>query len=97
MSGPGYDNKPVGVLLLTPLRSPDNMELTYMGLIPEVRGLGLSKVLLHEALRCARECQNRCLTLAVDCRNHPAYHIYSRFGFSVLLRSSVMYRSSRFS
>ncbi|KPK77039.1 MAG: hypothetical protein AMJ79_04600 [Phycisphaerae bacterium SM23_30] len=88
-------DQPVGVLLLVPLRTPEAMELTYMGLCPEARGRGLGGFMLREALAGAHQCQNRILTLAVDCRNRTAYHLYSKFGFKTVLRRTVMIQSLR--
>ncbi|MFC1782114.1 GNAT family N-acetyltransferase [Planctomycetota bacterium] len=86
-------DNPVGALLLIPLRAPNAMELTYMGLCPGARGEGLGAFMLHEAIACARQYQNRILTLAVDCRNRKAYQLYHKFGLKIVLRRSVLIRS----
>jgi len=70
------------------------MELTYMGLCPEARGEKLGKYLIHEAIACARRSGSRCLTLAVDCRNQPAYRLYRAVGFKNFLTRTVLYRSA---
>jgi len=90
-----FDNKPVGVLLMIPLRGTEAMELTYMGLCPEVRGKDLGKVLIKEAISVATASGARRLTLAVDKRNNIAYHLYLRFGFSIFLSRIVFWYSSR--
>ena len=82
-----------GILLLTPSRSANAMELTYMGVVEGMRRKGMSKIILCHALNCARNFGAQFLALAVDCRNHPAYHLYTNLGFTVLQRRSVMYAS----
>lgn len=89
------NEKPIGVLLLTPSRSPNAMELTYMGLTEPARGKGISKIMLSQALASAGDFGAQFLALAVDCRNCPAYHLYSDFGFTVLQRRTIMYTSLR--
>lgn len=86
---------PVGVLLLNPLRQQHLMEITYMGLVPPARRRGLGRLMLQEAALAAQQSQNRPLTLAVDCRNHPAARLYRRFGFRDTHRRTVMILSSR--
>jgi mycothiol synthase len=88
-------DKPIGVLLLIPLRASEAMELTYMGLCPGARGEGLGAFMLQEAISCARQCQNRMLALAVDCRNQIAFQLYGRFGFKTGLRRTVLFNSLR--
>jgi len=89
-----WDNNPAGVLLLAPSRTNDFMELIYMGLAPAMRAKGLGKVLLNEALSCARQSGVESLLLAVDHRNHPACQLYKNFGFAEVLRRTVLYYSS---
>lgn len=88
-----WQDEPVGVLLLMPLRSQRMMELTYMGLCPAARGRGLGKVLVGEALRCRDGSGNDHLMLAVDCRNKPARDLYEGFGFRTILCRTVFIRS----
>lgn len=89
--------EPIAVLLLTPSRSSDSMELTYMGVVAHARQAGLGQIMLSQALTRAADFGAQFLALAVDCRNYPAYHLYSSFGFNVLQRRTIMYKSSRFS
>ena len=90
-----WKNEPAGALLLTPLPTPHTMELTYMGLCPPARGRQLGRLLLTEALCWARQYHMCCLTLAVDCRNHPALRLYRDFDFTPLFRRTVFIYSSR--
>jgi len=89
-----HNQKPAAVLLLSPLKSSNMLELTYMGLIPEFRGRGLSRLVLEEALRCIPLSNRRNLTLAVDCRNKPACQLYLNFGFEVIFRRTALIKPS---
>ena len=88
------NGRPIGVLILSPLKSSDAIELTYMGLTPAARGHGLGAFMLAEALRCVHRHSSACLMLAVDCRNRAAFDLYQRFGLSSATRRSVLYRST---
>jgi len=92
---PNRSLNPAGVLLLSPLRTIDSMELVYMGLTPNARGRGLGNILLKEALSCAQQSGLRQLMLAVDCRNYLASELYMKYGFTPILRRSVLYYSTR--
>jgi mycothiol synthase len=86
------DDEPLGVLIVSPLRSGDVLELTYMGLAPSARGKGLGKLMLQEAFYL---CGTLPLTLAVDSRNQAAYRLYTGAGFQVVLRRTAFILSSR--
>ena len=87
--------EPVGVLLLAPVASAGTMDLTYMGLLPSARRSGLGELLLQEALYRTAAADVPSITLAVDCRNQPAYRRYERLGFEELLQRSALIRSAR--
>ncbi len=87
------NDRPVGVLLLSPLNDPDAMELTYMGLTPAARSGGLGAQLLAHAIDRTRRAGRETLTLAVDCRNTPAIKLYRFFGFETLFPRRVLIRS----
>lgn len=88
-------DEPLGVLILSPLRSQDALELTYMGLSPSARGKGIGRLLLAEAFYLSDRFGALPLTLAVDCRNETAYRLYRGAGFQVVLRRTVFILSSR--
>ncbi|MBN2130518.1 MAG: GNAT family N-acetyltransferase [Sedimentisphaerales bacterium] len=88
-----HEGHPVGVVLLNGMRNGQAMELTYMGLCPDGRGRGLGRVLLQKALDTTFAARRHALTLAVDCRNAAALHLYGAFGFTPLLRRLVYLRS----
>lgn len=70
----------IGCLLLTP-SATKWCEITYLGLVPEWRGQGLSKVVMNFVRDWALEHGIEGLTLAVDLRNTPAIRLYQSFGF----------------
>ena len=71
----------IGVLLLTDVPEWRGWDLAYLGVVPEARGRGLGRQLAIKALRAARSGGATQLTLAVDARNFPAWHLYARLGF----------------
>ena len=89
------DGQPVGVLLLSSVRSQSSMELTYMGLCPEARRSGLGRILMDEALACVRQRGRAHLVLAVDCRNDAALKLYRRAGLMTVAHRTVMIRYCR--
>ena len=70
----------IGCLLLTPTAAKWQ-ELTYLGLVPEWRGKGLSKVVMNFVRDWALENGTQGFTLAVDIRNTPAIRLYQSYGF----------------
>jgi len=70
----------IGCLLLTPAAT-QWCEITYLGLVPEWRGQGLSKVVMNFVRDWAMERGIEGLTLAVDLRNTPAIRLYQSCGF----------------
>ncbi len=70
----------IGCLLLTPAAT-QWCEITYLGLVPEWRGQGLSKVVMNFVRDWAMERGIKGLTLAVDLRNTPAIRLYQSCGF----------------
>jgi ribosomal protein S18 acetylase RimI-like enzyme len=87
-----FQNTPAGVLLLTPLRSGNAMEITYMGLCPAFRKKGLGNTLVRQAIYYTSQSHVDNLILAVDCRNLPAYSLYTGNGFNPFLRRTVLIR-----
>ena len=76
------DGQGVGVLLLNKVVYRSALEIVYMGVLPSVRGSGLSRVLVARALSESRQ-RNVCsVLLAVDENNWPARNVYESFGFA---------------
>jgi len=86
------EGEPAGCLFLTAHRaspeSPEDkntpsgvIEIGYMGLVPECRGIGLGKRILAEAYQIARGRNAARMVLAVDSENSPALSLYRRQGW----------------
>ena len=70
----------IGCLLLTP-NDDQHCELTYLGLAPSSRGLGLSRAIMDHLDRWVTLHGFERMTLAVDIRNTPAIRLYQSRGF----------------
>lgn len=77
-----YQGRDVGCLLLADHPAQNQVELVYMGLVPEVRGRAWGDVTVGEALRLAQQCGRGQVVLAVDAANLPAVAMYERAGFT---------------
>ncbi|MDR1964298.1 MAG: GNAT family N-acetyltransferase [Planctomycetaceae bacterium] len=82
------ENRNIGVLLMTD-QPEEQIELTYMGLIEEVRGLGLSKEIVRYAKRIAGDRNRLFLLTSVDEQNTAALKAYLSQGFCTWDRKSV--------
>ncbi|MDR0335581.1 MAG: GNAT family N-acetyltransferase [Planctomycetaceae bacterium] len=82
------ENRNIGVLLMTD-QPEEQIELTYMGLIEEVRGFGLSKEVVQYAQHIAGIRQRSFLLTSVDEQNVAALRTYLSQGFSAWDRKSV--------
>jgi ribosomal protein S18 acetylase RimI-like enzyme len=65
------------------------MEISYMGLVPEVRGQGLGRLVLDEAVRISAQRRAPRMVLAVDRENSPAITLYQRHGWVEAAQESV--------
>jgi mycothiol synthase len=74
----GHD---VGCLLLTDDAAGDQWELSYMGVIPAARGLGLGSAIVRHAQYLAVLAGRERLVLAVDANNEPAVAVYTAANF----------------
>lgn len=84
--------KRAGVLILSKHNADSDTpvaELTYMGVVPEMRGRSLGQAILAESIRWARHQGCGRLILAVDVVNDPARRLYEDRGFSPILRETV--------
>jgi ribosomal protein S18 acetylase RimI-like enzyme len=73
--------RPVGVLLLGEVPEWAAWDVAYVGVVPEARGRGYGRELMHKALAVARADGVARLTLSVDVRNRPAWDLYTDLGF----------------
>ncbi|MDR1270535.1 MAG: GNAT family N-acetyltransferase [Planctomycetaceae bacterium] len=82
------ENRNIGVLLMTD-QPEEQIELTYMGLIEEMRGLGFSKEIVRYAKRIAGFRKRLFLLTSVDEQNVAALKTYLSQGFSAWDRKGV--------
>jgi mycothiol synthase len=88
-------SQPVAVLLLNRVAGSDAAELTYLGVAPEARRMGLGTLLVRQALGGAAMMRVKSITLAVDAANAPALRLYFRHGFRKMTSKLAMMRDLR--
>jgi mycothiol synthase len=76
------DERPVGVLLMCEVPEWAAWDVAYVGVVPEARGRGYGRELMHKAVSAARWDGVARLTLSVDERNRPAWDLYTNLGFT---------------
>lgn len=86
------DGRDAGVLLLNEHPDQNAIELVYMGVVPELRGMGLGREMLRRGLQLAAQRARAAMFLAVDCQNHYANTVYAEFSFAELARRRVLLR-----
>lgn len=86
------DGRDAGVLLLNEHPDQNAIELVYMGVTPDLRGIGLGREMLRRGLQLAAERSRAAMFLAVDCKNTYANAVYAEFSFAELARRRVMLR-----
>jgi len=86
------DGEDAGVILLNDHPDQDAVELVYLGVAPNFRGLGLGRRMLIDGLSKAAGRGRAVMFLAVDCENHFANSLYNEFNFAELARRRVMLR-----
>jgi ribosomal protein S18 acetylase RimI-like enzyme len=74
-------DRPIGVLLLTEMPEWEAWDVSYVGVVPEARRCGLGRELMIHALTEAQAAGVSQMTLSVDDRNRPAWHLYRSLGF----------------
>jgi ribosomal protein S18 acetylase RimI-like enzyme len=87
-----YENRDVGCLLLADHPRYENMELVYMGVIPENRGQHWGADIARRAQWVARQAGRPRLVLAVDASNRPAIEMYASVGFRTWDQRRIYYR-----
>lgn len=80
----------IGCLLLADHPQQNQLELIYMGLVPEVRGRGWGEELAREALRQAARVRRSRVVAAVDGNNLPAVELYRRNGYETWDKRTAM-------
>ncbi len=90
-----YENEDVGCLALADHPEHHQVELMYMGLVPEHRGRGWGHELVRYAQWLAGRSRRQRMVLAVDDTNWPAQSIYERCGFQIWDQRSVFIRTAQ--
>lgn len=88
-SGLCSEEQVAGCLLLTPHHESGCIEITYMGITPQYRGLGYSDCVIEFAWGVAERMGLLQLSLGVDRENRYARTFYLRNGFEDFLSESV--------
>ncbi len=88
VSGKGKSERVLGTVAMLP-RAPYTCELRHMALAPELRGQGLGKYLMDQALGRARAQGFREVELATASAFEQANGLYRRFGFYPKLEKQV--------
>jgi mycothiol synthase len=71
----------VGCLLLADDPASNQWELTYMGVVPAARGLGIGPAIVRHAQWLTGQAGRERLVLAVDANNEPAISVYAAANF----------------
>ena len=87
-----FQRQKIGALLLTQLEQAEHLELTYVGLLPEFRGLHLAHEIVRHAQYVARKRYCQFLLVSVDSENTPALTTYVRLSFHVYDRKEIFVR-----
>jgi mycothiol synthase len=87
-----HAGRDVGCLILADHPRHGNLELVYMGVVPECRGRGWGGALSCKAQWLARTLGRPRLVLAVDAANQPAIAAYVAAGFQAWDRRRAMVR-----
>ena len=83
------DGENVGCLILADHPEFAQLELTYIGLLPEHRGRKLACPIVQHAQRTARHLGRRMMTVSVDSKNKAAIRVYTRCGFRLWSKKSL--------
>jgi GNAT superfamily N-acetyltransferase len=86
------EGRDVGVLILAEHPDRDTWEVAYLGVVPEARGRGMGRAILHDGLTLAQRSGRATIEIAVDSANTPALHLYRRLDFNVVRRFAVHLR-----
>jgi GNAT superfamily N-acetyltransferase len=90
-----YEGQRAGVLITARTTVHANLDVVYVGLVPEARAKGLGRLCMHRAIQRARDLALAGVTLAVDAANRPACRLYANMGFSVYARKDVWFQVFR--
>ena len=80
----------VGVLILTSVPRSTVLEISYLGLIPAVRGRGMGQALINFTIWHGSSIGSTAVHLSVDRRNEPARRLYLGKGFGLYDEREVL-------
>ena len=83
------DDRAVGVVLVSEIPEGGAWDLSYLGVIPEVRECGVGRELVRKVQSEAQLARVRSVSLSVDTRNRPAWRLYLGAGFEPYDRREV--------
>ena len=86
----GAKTDAVGVLILTAVPRSSVLEISYLGLIPAVRGRGMGQALINFTIRHGSSIGSTAVHLSVDRRNEPAHRLYLGKGFGLYDEREVL-------
>lgn len=87
--------RPLATLLLSRTAGNGQVELVYIGLVPEARGRGVGDLLIRWSLAVVALEGRKHLSLAVDSQNAPALRLYYRHGFAKIGSRVALIRDLR--
>ena len=85
-------DRAAGVVLLTRVAEMSAWDISYVGIVPAARGVGVGRAAVTRALQEAQLFGADQLTVAVDARNTPARQLYLQLGFEPTATREVFLR-----
>lgn len=77
----GEGDRLIGVLLFDQGLAANVLELSYLGVVPALRGRGVGETALGLVNQIAGKCGYQSVSVTVDARNRPALGLYEKHGF----------------
>ena len=87
-----YNSQIIGALLLTQIENTKHLELTYVGLVQQFRGLGFAREIVHFSQFIARKRDCSHLLVSVDAGNTPALNAYLHSDFHLHDKKEIFVR-----
>ena len=87
------DMENIGCLILTDHPEFEQLELLYLGILPEHRGRKYAYSLVQHSQRTARFLGRRMVTVSVDSQNQAALRVYTRSGFRLWSQKNLYTRN----
>lgn len=73
----------------------DEAHITNVAVLPEKRGIGLGRILVHEMSALCKKGGIQDMTLEVRVSNRVAIHLYQSFGFQIVGRRKEYYTDTK--